>query len=179
MRPRYVAFATLLRIATATIILLVATGTAYGQSNWIGAFRSSRRQDLMDDTEKRYIYTSALVAGQPLGSVSISWHCRDNESAFSVVMLNNPMIGNSKGQVLVRMRFDTAPASSGDYWMLGQSGTSVRMPKENVRQFTTLALKAVRLALQISDPYDGETLTNAFSLDGLANSLPIVWPCKP
>ena len=79
--------------------------------------------------------------------------------------------------VSVRMRVDNDSPSPVTHWNLMRGHRAVYLPAQEVLSFTSRAIAGKQLQLHVTDPHDGATYTEEFSLAGLALALDYILPC--
>lgn len=101
---------------------------------------------------------------------ALAWKCM--EDGLNVVLaIGNPYEGDEDDDIMVQYRFDSEEPAPQEYWALfgGKKMAYIRM--DMVSTFTDAAMKAERVAVRAVDPYDDESRTFLFGLDGLDKAL--------
>ena len=113
---------------------------------------------------------------------ALVWACVAG-SVQAVYRYDTFLLGQD-GQIQVRYRIGDDTVSPVESWaimvygasdavddMFGGGATSASMPAAAARLIEEAAGSGARVMLRATDPVDGETLTDAFTLDGLADAL--------
>jgi hypothetical protein len=79
--------------------------------------------------------------------------------------------------VSVRAAVDSDAPSVELHWQLLRGHRAAYMPTSEVADFTHRAMTGKKLHLQVTDPHDGITYSEEFSLAGLPGALDYILPC--
>lgn len=141
-----------------------------------GDFTIVRRQDPLDDANRSFTVTPAL---DPVGDREpvFGWHCMA-DGLNVVVNFDTYFGGDDDDEIQVRFRFDDSDPSDDTWWPLLQGNKSAYLPMDLVEAFTDRARRSDRLVVRVTDPLDGESYTDTFRLNGLANALKAILPCE-
>ena len=80
------------------------------------------------------------------------------------------MIGDSDEEVSVLLRIDQNEVYGAEYWSL-QANTVSWMPLQHVKKIVEEMKSGDRIAIRITDPGDGEQLSEDVSLDGFSSAV--------
>jgi hypothetical protein len=152
----------------ATLLVPFAPAPAAAQET-IGSFAIIPNKDPITDADRGLVGTVALDSGDR--SALLVWRCM--EDGLNVIyQWDRYFGGDSDDDVALVWRFDSEPASNPQWAQLldkDQDSAWIRM--NQVAPFTRAALAAGRVAVRVTDPLDGETITDQFNLDGLQPAL--------
>jgi hypothetical protein len=161
--------------------LAIVVGTVFisanlaGQDKQIGDFHVVMDTDALDDTHRSSVLTIALETSVTR-SAAMGWKCMA-DGLNVIIVFDTYFGGDSDDDIFVRYRIDQSPASSTQYWRLLQGNESAYMPMKQVSSFTAAAKQGRKLVVRVTDPLDGETYEDEFSLNGLAAALSVIEPC--
>jgi len=155
-------------------VLLTPTVCAQKDPRY-GAFQYVSSKDEMDDSDRSYVFTVALNPS-PMRTASLGWKCF-SEGLRVILILGKYYAGDSDDEIQVQYRFDTDPASDVVYWPLFPTKKAAQLPATETESFTERAKRAKKVVIRTSDPLDGETHTDEFSLNGLTAALNRVGSC--
>lgn len=156
----------------AIVGLAVLAPQVFAQSDRVvGSFEYKRIADKMTDEDRSMIGTRGDDA--PARRLLV-WRCM--EDGLNVAFdWDKYFVGNSAAStVSVQYRFPPAPMVAGD-WDMSTNHEIGFVPMHHVQAFTAGALKSATVILRATDN-DGETVTESFKLDGLAEGLKLL-PC--
>jgi hypothetical protein len=145
-----------------TLLCAATTSAQTRKPQQIGSFHVTIRADAMSDADR----SSILTIGAD-GSASIAWKCMDD--GLNVVCLFGKYLMGDNDYIQVEYRFPSQTAI-GTRWDLSTSHEAAFLSMENVEAFTAQSLQAATVTLRVTDR-DGETITDRFSLNGLAAAL--------
>jgi hypothetical protein len=98
---------------------------------------------------------------------------------LNVVVLWGKFFGGDRNdQVRVRYRFDDRPSPEPTGWTMLSGNELAWMPVHLVDEFVATARASRTLLLSVTDPLDGETIVNSFSLDGFGAAFDRIFPCQ-
>lgn len=144
---------------------------AHAQANTIdrelteGDFDVSIARDAITDEDTSFILSIADNEEGALG-----WRCL--EDGLNVVLaLGGYYEGDEDDDIVVQYRFDDAEADPQEYWALFAGKESAYIRMHLVAPFTARAREASRIVVRAVDPYDDETRTFIFGLDGLEQAM--------
>lgn len=166
------------RVLLATLVTsVVAASPVAGQASQdtreIGDFVLVTAKDPIDDSNRSYILT---YADDDSGG-ALTWRCMAD--GLNVVLnLGKYFAGDEDNDIVVITRLDSDPNSGEVYWRLLQGNTSSFMPTELLEAFTERARTASTLAVRAIDPFDDETLTFIFPIEGVSEALAALLPCE-
>ena len=159
------------RTALVTAAFLFVPLASHAQANTVerefeeGDFTVSIAYDALTDANSSFILSMAESEEGALG-----WKCM--EDGLNVVLaIGTYYEGDEDNDILVQYRFDDADADPQEYWGLlsGKEMAYIRMA--SVAPFTGRALEAERIVVRAVDPYDNETRTFVFGVNGLQDAL--------
>lgn len=162
------------------IALLVGLGISTqlaAQKPQYGSFYYVADKDEMDDSNRSYVYTVSLNI-TPTRGASVGWKCF-SDGLNVILLLGKYYGGDSDDQIRVQYRFDTDPASDVENWSLLTGKKAAYMPMDEVSTFTERAKHAAKVVIRTTDPLDGESHTDEFSLRGATEALARLTPCSP
>lgn len=165
------------RVLLATFVSsLAAVSPAIAQvsqdTREIGDFVFATAKDPIDDSNRSYILTYA----EDDAGGAMTWRCMAD--GLNVVLnIGKYFAGDEDNDILVITRLGSDENSGEVYWRLLQGNTSAFMPLDRVEAFTERAKTAGTLAVRAIDPYDDETLTFIFPIEGFSEALAALVPC--
>jgi len=159
-----------------TLLLSGTLASRAAAQERVGDFVVVMDRDELDDSNRSYIFTAA-VNDTGNRTVGLAWKCM--EDGLNILILFGTYFGgDADDEIQVRYRFDDGEPSDIQYWPLLQGNESAYMPMHLIRGFTEQALGAGRVVVRVTDPLDGETLTDTFDLRGLGGALQRLLPCS-
>jgi hypothetical protein len=180
------------RIALIGMILVAAPTAVQGQGEFerYGSTAFVRFDDGMVSGE----YVFVMSEGGVVSSVdekgivflqrdpALVWACIGGD--IRVVYRYDAFLLGQGGRIQVRYRIGDNPVSPVENWAMvvyggsdpgddvfGGVASSAAVPPEAARLIEEAAGSGARVMLRATDPVDGETLTDVFTLDGLADAL--------
>lgn len=131
-----------------------------------GAFYYTTVQDPMTDKDRSFIST---IEEEEEDAV-LAWKCASD--GLNIWYLGDYLAGDSDNEIRARYRIGNQDPSDHHYWRLASSHEVAYMPMDRVETVTAQAEKnGERIVLRVIDPYDGETRTHVFPIDGLSSAL--------
>ena len=161
---------TTIRLAVAGCMLLFPA-SARAQSDTVdrefpqGDFTVAISHDALTDAN-----TSSAMTPAESGEGALGWKCL--EDGLNVVLaIGRYYEGDDDNDIVVQYRFDDEDAQPQEYWPLFSSKEWAYIPMSKVAPFTASALESRRIVLRAVDPFDDETHTFVFKVDGLEKAL--------
>ncbi|HEY0969653.1 MAG TPA: hypothetical protein VGE02_01615 [Gemmatimonadales bacterium] len=152
----------------ATLLSPLAPAPAAAQET-IGSFAVVPNRDPITDADRGVVGTVALDPGDR--AALLVWKCM--EDGLNVIYQWDRYFGGDEDDdVALVWRFDSEPAWERQWaQLLDQEQNSAWIRMHQVTPFTGAALAARKVAVRVTDPLDGETITDQFELDGLLPAL--------
>jgi hypothetical protein len=145
----------------------------------VGAFTIVYDKDLFTDANRSFALTmpTDFRSGWRDENLSLSFVCLVD--GLNVVVLWGKFFGGDRDdRVEVRYRFDDRTSPAPLRWKMFSKGESAWMPMNAVDAFVAAARSSGTLVLRVTDPLDGETITNTFSMQGASEALNRILPCQ-
>ena len=133
----------------------------------IGAFRYVENKDPMEDYDRSFIATDSVSGSR---EAALIWKCLE-DGLNAIYLYNKYLSGDRYDQVSVRYRIDGGTASEPASWDSMQGDRAAAIPMAQVNEFTRAAMGGSEIVLQVTDPSDGEKLTDTFRLNGLPQAV--------
>jgi hypothetical protein len=137
-----------------------------------GSFVATRAADPVDASNSSSAFSTAKPHDQR--DAAIAWRCMSD--GLNVIYLAGREF-DDVDDISVRARVDDDAPSDVSHWGLMQGHRAVYLPPEDVLAFTSRAIAGKTLLLHVTDPHDGITYIEEFSLAGLAGALDYILPC--
>jgi hypothetical protein len=148
--------------------VLALAVTAHAQEpQMIGSFAYVHSLDPMTDADRSTIMN--LGEDTSSRSLSLGWRCMSD--GLNILVLTGHMGGDRSDRVVVQYRLDSSPASESQRWQQSSNSQAAFAPMNQVSQLTQAMMNSKKVVVRVSDPLDGETKTNTFSLSGLSEAL--------
>lgn len=164
------------RVVAAVACLTAVPSVAHAQSNTVdrefveGDFEVSVARDVITDEDTSFILSIADNEEGALG-----WRCL--EDGLNVVLaIGGYYEGDEDDDIVVQYRFDEEEADPQEYWALFAGKESAYIRMHRVAPFTARARESRSIAVRAVDPYDDETRTFIFGLEGLDQAMKYL-PC--
>jgi hypothetical protein len=162
------------RIAALTVALTCASAAGAGAQipRPFGSFVATRAADPVDASNA----SSAFSTARPRDDrdAAIAWRCMSD--GLNVIYLAGKEFDDVP-DVSMRMVVDNDLPSGVSHWGLMRGHRAAYLPPDEVPAFTHRAMAGKKLVLEVTDPHDGITYTEEFSLAGLAGALDYILPC--
>ena len=157
----------------------VLLNVAFAQDETHGAFDVVYNQDTFTDENRSFILTmpTDFRSGWSEDNLGFSMKCLAD--GLNVLVIWGKFFGGDRDdRVAVTYRLDDRPSPGPMRWTMLPSSEAAWMPMHLVNDFVAEARTARTLALRVTDPLDGETITNTFSLEGFGTALDRIIPCR-
>jgi hypothetical protein len=137
-----------------------------------GSFVATRAADPVDASNS----SSAFSTAKPHDDrdAAIAWRCMAD--GLNVVYLADRQFDGVQ-EVAVRSHVDSDGPSLESHWGLMQGHRAAFLPPGEVLAFTQRAIAGKTLLLHVTNPDDGLSYTEEFSLQGLPAALDYILPC--
>lgn len=170
---RFLQGALLAAFIVSTTTAAPAAAQVSSNTRAIGDFVLVTAKDPIDDSNRSYIMTSA----DDDSGAAMTWRCMAD--GLNVVLnIGKFFAGDDEEDIKVITRLDSDDNSGEVNWGLLQGNMSASMPMSRVDAFTERAKTASQLAVRAIDPFDDETLTFIFTLEGFGQALEELLPCS-
>lgn len=149
--------------------------SAQAPTEKIGAFNVARQTDALTDTK---IVAASTESSASDRKSSLEWRCQ-NSTPIIIYYFNRRFAGD-KDIVRIQYRVDqNPPISDQEVWVLlpGSRGRAAFLQGDNsiyiemMQKFTRSLKSGTKLLIEVTDPIDGESVRDTFSLVGLSAAL--------
>tara|TARA_B110000977_G_C10898953_1_gene424461 strand:+ start:278 stop:766 length:489 start_codon:yes stop_codon:yes gene_type:complete len=101
--------------------------------------------------------------------ITLGWKCFDD--GLNVLLLHKYLGGDTDGDVVIRYKFDSEPASDRNWYALSGNHEVTFFDMGDVAYFTNKALASQQIMIRLTDPVDDEILQSTFNPSDLEPAL--------
>lgn len=162
------------RAAGLAVAISCATAAAAGAQipKPFGSFVATRAADPIDASNSSSAFSTATPRDDR--DAAIAWRCMSD--GLNVIYLAGKEF-DDVADVSMRTTVDNDTPSAVSHWGLMRGHRAAYLPASEVPGFTHRAMAGKTLLLEVTDPHDGITYVEEFSLAGLAGALDYILPC--